>query len=78
MRIEFVKEFKLLDKNDSEKNDDLIRNIDEIKNNLSNMHNNIQYAEKDLVDYYSYQIKAEEAKYSYLLKQAKSRNLKKE
>ena len=77
MRSEFIKEFKLLDKNEFEKNEDLIRNIDEIKNNLLNMHNNMQYAEKELIDYYSYQIKAEEAKYNYLIKQAKSRNLKK-
>lgn len=75
MRSEFVKEYKVLEKNDSEKNEDLIKNIDEIKNNLLNMHNNIQYAESELIDYYSYQIKAEEAKYNYLIKQAKSKNL---
>lgn len=50
---------------------ELLENILEVRDNLSNMHNNMQLASSDLVDYYAYQIKAEEAKYDYLIKQAK-------
>ena len=76
MHNEFVKETLILDKNDEEKDEELFNTIKEVKNNLINMYNNLQYANSDLIDYYTYQIKAEESKYSYLIKLAKKRNLK--
>lgn len=75
MYSDFVREFKIVDKNEEEKDEELLQSIREVKSTLSNMHNNIQYADSDLIDYYTYQIKAEEAKYNYLIKQAKKRNL---
>ena len=76
MYSEYVKESNVLDKNDEEQDRELIQSLQGVKNTLLNMHNNLQYAENELVDYYAYQIKAEEAKYNYLLKIAKKRNLK--
>ncbi len=76
MYSEFVKEFPIIDKSDLEKDDELIENIKIVKTTLSNMYNNLQFADSDLIDYYTYQIKAEEAKYNYLIKQAKKKNLK--
>ncbi len=76
MHSEFIKEFKITDKSDLEKNIELLDSIKFVKNNLSNMYNNLQHADSDLVDYYTYQIKAEEAKYNYLIKQAKKLKLK--
>lgn len=75
MYSEFVKEFKIPEKNEEEKDEELLQSIREVKNSLANMHNNIQFADSDLIDYFTYQIKAEEAKYNYLIKQAKKRNL---
>lgn len=75
MYSEFVKEVKISDKNDLEKDAELLDSIKEVKNALLNMHNNLQFANSDLIDYYTYQIKAEEAKYNFLIKQAKKRNL---
>ena len=75
MYSEFVKEFKISEKNEEEKDEELLQSIREVKNSLANMHNNIQFADSDLIDYFTYQIKAEEAKYNYLIKQAKKRNL---
>lgn len=75
MYSEFIKEFKIVDKSELEKNEELLESIRYVKNNLSNMYNNLQYADSDLIDYYTYQIKAEEAKYSYLIKQAKKKKL---
>lgn len=75
MYNEYVKEFKIMEKNDAEKNDELLDNIKIVKNTLNNMYTNLQYADSDLIDYYTYQIKAEEAKYNYLIKQAKKKNL---
>ena len=75
MYNEYVREVKINEKNDEEKNVELLNNIHVVKNVLTNMYNNLQFADSDLIDYYTYQIKAEEAKYNYLIKQAKKRNL---
>lgn len=75
MYNEFVREVQINDKNDTEKNAELLQNIVLVKNSLANMYNNLQFADSDLIDYYTYQIKAEESKYNYLIKQAKKKNL---
>ena len=75
MYDEFVKEAQINEKTDLEKNNELLQNIIFVKNSLANMYNNLQFADSDLIDYYTYQIKAEEAKYNYLIKQAKKKKL---
>ena len=75
MYDEFVKETPILDKNEEQKDEELVSTIKFVNQTLKNMHNNLQYASSDLIDYYTYQIKAEEAKYNYLIKMAKTRNL---
>lgn len=75
MYDEFVKEAQMNEKTDLEKNNELLQNIIFVKNSLANMYNNLQFADSDLIDYYTYQIKAEEAKYNYLIKQAKKKKL---
>ena len=75
MYDEFVKEAQINEKTDLEKNNELLQNIIFVKNSLANMYNILQFADSDLIDYYTYQIKAEEAKYNYLIKQAKKKKL---
>lgn len=75
MSNEFYKEFKIEDKTEEEKEKELIEAIRKVKIELKNMYNNLQYADSDLIDYYTYQIKAEEAKYNYLIKQAKKKKI---
>ena len=75
MYSEFIKEFKIEDKTEEERDQELLDTIKFVKKNLGNMYNNLQYADSDLIDYYTYQIKAEEAKYNYLIKQAKKKKL---
>lgn len=76
MYSEFVRENeKILELSEIERNMELLKNIKDVKNTLSNMYNNLQFADSDLIDYYTYQIKAEEAKYNYLIKQAKKKKL---
>ena len=72
---EFYKEFKIEDKTEEEKELELVESIKNVKKNLKNMYNNLQYADSDLIDYYTYQIKAEESKYNYLIKQAKKKKI---
>ena len=75
MYNEFVKESPILDKNEEQKDEELLETIKNVNTTLANMHNNLQFANSDLIDYYTYQIKAEEAKYNYLIKQAKKKKL---
>lgn len=71
MQENFVKETKIVEKTQKDKDEDLLDSIKNSKTNLSNMYNNLNLAEGELVDYYIYRIKAEEAKYDYLLKEMK-------
>ena len=75
MYDEFSKETKIKDRTEEEKEYELIENIKFVKNTLNNMYRNLQFADGDLIDYFTYQIKAEEAKYNYLIKKAKNKNL---
>ena len=72
MENEYVKETNIIDKTEEEKKSELIKNIILTKEMLLQAHNNFEYADKDLVDYYTYNIKANQAKLDYLIKQAKN------
>lgn len=71
MREEFVKETKIFDKTEEEHKQDLLNELEISQKRLKAFHENMNFAKDNLVDYYTYQIKAEEAKYGYLLKQIK-------
>ena len=71
MREEFVKETKIFDKTENEHRQDLLSEIEASKKRLKAFYENINFAQENLVDYYTYQIKAEEAKYGYLLQKIK-------
>ena len=71
MREEFIKEEKIFEKTDYERREELLNSIKTVKNNLMSSYNNMEYAEGELIDYYVYKIKAEEAQYAYLIKKIK-------
>lgn len=75
MKSEFIKETEIIDKNEEQKEKELIRSIIITKKNLEQAHRNFEYAENELIDYYSYKIKANQAKLDYLIKQAKLKGL---
>ncbi|MEI3395870.1 MAG: DUF2508 family protein [Clostridia bacterium] len=54
---------------------ELIKNIIKTREELKNNNKNFEYANIDLVDYYIYLIKANQAKLDYLLKIAKSKGI---
>ena len=58
--------------NEMNKEIELIKNIIKTREELKNNNKNFEFAELDLVDYYIYQIKANQAKLDYLLKLAKA------
>ncbi len=75
MYNEYVKEQKIEDRTDEEKNEELIKSVIEAKIELNNANINYEYAEDELIDYYTYQIKALQAKVDYLTKKIKKRGL---
>ena len=72
---EYIKENKIIEKNESEKDLDLIISIIKVKKELEEANKNFEFAEGDLIDYYTYQIKANRAKFDYLLKKAKEKGI---
>lgn len=54
---------------------ELIKNIIKTREELKKNNKNFEYANIDLVDYYIYLIKANQAKLDYLLKIAKSKGI---
>lgn len=75
MQDEYIKEQKIPDRTELKKEMELIKNIINTREELKTYNNNFEYAKEDLVDYYVYQIKANQAKLDYLIKLAKSKGL---
>lgn len=71
----YVREEKIVEKTEVEKEIELIRTIIKTREELKVANRNFEYAQDDLVDYYTYQIKANQAKLDYLIKLAKAKGL---
>ena len=75
MLEEFLKENKIIEKTEIEKEEELIISILKTKRELNVARQNFEYAQGDLIDYYSYQIKANQSKLDYLIKLAKKKGI---
>ena len=75
MSYDYVKEAIIKDKSENEKKLDLIVSIIKTKNDLEIANNNYEFADGTLIDYYLYEIKANQAKLDYLLSKAKESGL---
>ena len=75
MNEEYVRENKIQDKSEEEKKMELLINIIKTKKDLDDSNNNFEYAENELIDYYTYQIKANKTKLDYLIKKAQSKGI---
>ena len=72
MKYEYVKENSIIkDKNKTEQRLDLIYSIIKTRKDLENARNNYEFADENLIDYFLYEIKANQAKLDYLLHTAK-------
>lgn len=71
----YIKESKIAEKSEIQKEIELIKSIIKTREDLKNANNNFEFAKEDLVDYYTYQIKANQAKLNYLIKIAKSKGI---
>ena len=57
----YVREEKIIEKTEIEKETELVRAIIKTREELKVANCNFEYAQGDLIDYYTYQIKAEES-----------------
>ena len=71
----YVREEKIVEKTEIEKEIELIRTIIKTREELKTDNRNFEYAQDGLVDYYTYQIKANQAKLDYLIRVAKQKGL---
>lgn len=71
MQEDYILQKMIKGKTDKEKELELMKTIIETKEMLKNARSNFEYAEDDLIDYYTYQIKAHQSKLDYLIKIAK-------
>lgn len=71
MQEEYLIEKMVKGKTDKEKEIELMRTIIETREMLKDARCNFEYAEDDMIDYYTYQIKAHQSKLDYLIKIAK-------
>lgn len=68
-----MKKFKSKQENEKE---EVIKNLKEAQDELTTAVNNYEFAcEFELVDYYTYNIKAAQTKYEYLLRKAKEQGM---
>lgn len=71
----YIKEQKIFEKTEEERKLELVKSIMLAKKELQNANNNFEHAELDMIDYYTYQIKASQEKLDYLIGIAKSRGI---
>lgn len=71
----YVREQEIIEKTELEKETELIKCIIKTREELKAANRNFEYAQDDLVDYYTYQIKANQAKLNYLIKLAKAKGI---
>ena len=71
----YIKDEKIVDKSNEEKELELIISVLKTKQDLNNAHKNFEFPEEGLIDYYSYQIKANQTKLDYLMKKARKKGI---
>ena len=75
MQEYYKKEQLIPEKSELDKDSELIKDIIKTREELDFANKNYEFAASDLIDYYIYQIKANQAKLDYLIKMAKIKGL---
>ena len=71
----YIQESQIENIDEREKEIELIKNIINTRKELKNVDKNFEYAQDELVDYYIYQMKANQAKLNYLIRMAKMKGI---
>ena len=75
MREEYIRERKIIDKTDKERREELVKSILTAREELEQLNKNFEYADNDMIDYYTYELKANQSKLDYLIKFAKNKGI---
>lgn len=75
MEEQYIKETKIKEKTDKEKELELMTSIIKTKREVEFAMHNFEFADGELIDYYLYIIKANQSKLNYLLKKAKKQGI---
>lgn len=75
MREEYVRERKIREKTDKEKREELVKTILNAQDELKQLNKNFEYADSEMIDYYTYQLKANQSKLDYLIRFAKNKGI---
>ena len=75
MREEYIRERKIQEKTEKERKDELVKSILIAKEELNLLNKNFNNADEDMIDYYTYQLKANQSKLDYLIKFAKNKGI---
>lgn len=75
MREEYIRERKIIDQTDKERREELVKSILHAREELNQLNKNFEYADKDMIDYYTYQLKANQSKLDYLIRFAKDKGI---
>ena len=75
MQEEYLLSKMLKGKSENERETEIMQSIIETKEKLKIARSNFEYAEDDMIDYYIYQIKANQSKLDYLIKVAKQKGI---
>ena len=75
MEEKFIKDDNIIDMSQKEQEIDLIMRIINARNQLEIANKNFEKADLELVDYYTYEIKAKKMQLDYLIKKAKMSNI---
>ncbi len=75
MQEEYLLSKMLKGKSEKERETEIMQSIIETKEKLKIARSNFEYAEDDMIDYYIYQIKANQSKLDYLIKVAKQKGI---
>lgn len=73
--MDYSEDENLLKKSQKDYESEIVSSIIETQNKLIIANRNYEYAEDELIDYYLYNIKAEKAKFNYLLRKAKKNGI---
>ena len=75
MREEYIRENKIVDKTDEERREELVKSILNAREELEQLNKNFEYADNNMIDYYTYELKANQSKLDYLIRFAKSKGI---
>lgn len=75
MQEAYIKDNELFERSQEELDIELIKSIIKTKRDLEDSNKNFEFADGELIDYYLYEIKANQSKLNYLLKKAKKNGL---